>query len=569
MTHEIQRRADGRQQPSSLPAVPEVPSFDPELLKLRLQYFGWTTVPSTLLLTAMTGGQFGESALLAALVGGAVSYFGPNVQRAIEPALQTAGQAVAYLGRNNSGRTQHRLLDKQWWLTGEATIPYAEPDQRELREVQEEDIQKTIKRPQPEEWDESWYGGDEEEEEIVGPLGNSGKLTFSDVLASGFVPSLSAICIGRLDDGRLLTVAAKDLCHVALPGASGHGKSSLIRLLMAQLCYCGLPVYLLNPHYMVFDREHNEDWTPFTPYLKADPFACKDMPNIKTVLDWMVNKLLPQRKERTAKGGKVGKPYFFILDEVPDIVKAIPGASKMIGKLLREGRKYGIYLIVASQDFSVKTLDVEGEGGVRKCFHTILYVGGDPVSVRELLNAKGGKVGELEIDENALGKGPIIARYMVRDTKRDTLVTVVTEAQAPYTDNDSLYMLLGPSTFVPGDDEPEQEPPQMVQPSFPAISQQKPTRNLGNDPENSMEMAREASPSNIISDVFPFHGKEMGAISRSDLQVSDEKLEMIRQMKERNYQDSEIALLVKLSGRKYQMYKQCLLYLGYKLAKEG
>lgn len=31
---------------------------------------------------------------------------------------------------------------------------------------------------------------------------------------------------------------------------------------------------------------------------------------------------------------------------------------------------------------------VEGEGGVRKCFRTIFYVGWDPVSVKELLNKK-------------------------------------------------------------------------------------------------------------------------------------------------------------------------------------
>src|SRR5579885_2525920 len=80
MTREIQH-SSGRRRQSSLPAVvPSTPPFDPELLRLRVNYFGLTAVPSTLLLTAMTGGQFGESALVAVLLGGAAGYFGPKLQ---------------------------------------------------------------------------------------------------------------------------------------------------------------------------------------------------------------------------------------------------------------------------------------------------------------------------------------------------------------------------------------------------------------------------------------------------------------------------------------------------------
>lgn len=383
-------------------------------------------------------------------------------------AIAAGYQAPRWLRTLSESLPHTEELEPLWLLT------HREPGKRSLmdklldrplptdddeEEPEEQQHAEPVRMQEPmtnvETWDEAWYS---DEDELAGPIvaGDSTLFTFSDVLASGFVPSLSAIYLGRKLDGTPITVAAKDLCHVALPGATGYGKSSLIRLLMSQLCSCGLPVYLLNPHYMVFDREHNEDWTPFTPYLKADPFACKDMSTIKTVLEWMTYKLLPERKERAAKGGRIGKPYFFILDEVPDIVASIPGASKMIGKLLREGRKYGIYLIVASQDFSVKTLGMEGEGSLRKCFHTILYVGGDPISVRELLNARGGKVGELVIDENTLGKGSIITRYMAKDQKLETVKTVLTPARTPYTDNDSLYTLLGPSTFTPDDQEHEE-----------------------------------------------------------------------------------------------------------------
>jgi hypothetical protein len=396
-----------------------------------------------LLVHAIMGNPSGmiETALFGGIAALAVGYKAPGMLRSFRDSLPQTEELEPLWLLTHREPGKRSLLDK---------LLDRYPDEEEPEEQHQKVQRVRIDEPvtNVEAWDESWYNDDDG---LAGPGIETGKtfFTFSDVLASGFVPSLSAIYLGRLADGTPITVAAKDLCHVALPGATGHGKSSLIRLLMSQLCFCGLPVYLLNPHYMIFDREHNEDWTPFTPYLKSDPFACKDMSNIKIVLEWMTYKLLPQRKERAAKGGRIGKPYFFILDEVPDIVASIPGASKMIGKLLREGRKYGIYLIVASQDFSVKTLGVEGEGSIRKCFHTILYVGGDPVSVRELLNLKGanGKAGQIVIDENGLGKGKIIARCVATPSP--------TPAQTPYVDNDSLYHLLGPSTFAPDEDEDE------------------------------------------------------------------------------------------------------------------
>jgi hypothetical protein len=204
---------------------------------------------------------------------------------------------------------------------------------------------------------------------------------------------------------------------------------------MAQLCYLKLPVILLNPYYMIYDYDHREDWTPYTPYLKSDPMKCKRMETIEAALKWMAGDLLEKRKERAAQGVSAGKPVFYILDEYPDIKAEIKEAPGYVGKLLRQGRKYNIYLIVASQDYSVKTIGVEGEGGVRKCFRTVFYVGGDPVSVKELLNKA-----VRDIPENDLGQGTLMLKCAVLP---DPIVVHV-----PYLDNESLYILLGPSTYV-------------------------------------------------------------------------------------------------------------------------
>src|SRR5258708_3815663 len=123
MAHEMQP-TDGRQeQQSSLPAHSQT-----EHLGLRLAYFGYTAIPSAILLDIMTQGQIGESAAVAAFLGGAACYWAPHLHKAITPGLRAAGQVWDYLNRNNSGKTKHRLMDKQWWLTGEASIQYAEEE---------------------------------------------------------------------------------------------------------------------------------------------------------------------------------------------------------------------------------------------------------------------------------------------------------------------------------------------------------------------------------------------------------------------------------------------------------
>lgn len=280
-----------------------------------------------------------------------------------------------------------------------------------------------------------WDGDAEEIALPTMPRVGNGSFTFSDVLASGFRPSLNEIYLGRRMDGTDIIVKAKDLCHVALAGNTGGGKSSLMRLIMAQLCYIRAHVLLLNPHYMLLDRSNDppEDWTPFTPYLERDPIECATYDQIRSYLDYVTNTLLPKRIERARVGQHLGKPFFVVIDELPAIAKKIKESPEWMGELLREGRKYGIFLVVASQDFLVKTTGMDG-GAVRKCLRTALYVGGDTTTAKELLN-----IVPADIPENDLGKGTIMIRCAAT---KDAVM-----ARVPYVDNQSLCDLLGPSTF--------------------------------------------------------------------------------------------------------------------------
>ncbi len=273
------------------------------------------------------------------------------------------------------------------------------------------------------------------------PTVQQGGFTFSEVLARGFRPDLQHIYLGTLDDGTDVIVPVEDLCHVALAGLTGNGKGNIMRLIMSQLCSIGVRVLLLNPHYAGYDQSGGEDWTPFEgnnkkgdPYLQQPPLPCSKLDAIEKYLHWMAYTLLPQRKALMQEYKPIGRPYFMIVDEWPDVVK---GCGKQVveslEKLLREGRKYGIFVVVASQDFQVKTIGVDG-GGVRKCFKTVFYVGGDNATARALLGD------DVAIPEKLLGKGVVMMRCKIVPSQI---------ARVPYVDNDALYQLLGPSQLPP------------------------------------------------------------------------------------------------------------------------
>src|SRR5579859_1179833 len=282
-----------------------------------------------------------------------------------------------------------------------------------------------------------------------------GPCTLSQSLTT-FQPTLQRILLGFLAGGEPVFSDAEGLCHVAVAGATGGGKSVIERLLLAQLCKAGARILLLNPHYTRWDRRakdpagrpNPEDWTPFTPYLLADPMECRHYDVIAHYLKEVADKHLPRRLEKYAHSLPLGKPLFLVLDEIPAIIAHVKDAPDYLAFILREGRKVGIFVISASQDFLVKTIAPQGGGAVRDCYRTAIYVGGDPTTARTLLDIKG------SVDDGGLGKGVVMLRG--GQAKNAQL------ARVPYVDNQALYDLLGPSTFVESelvdeDDENEDE----------------------------------------------------------------------------------------------------------------
>ncbi len=264
------------------------------------------------------------------------------------------------------------------------------------------------------------------------------RFTFSDLLATGWRPSYQQIFLARLEDGTNVFISVEQAVHIALAGSTRQGKTSIIRQLLAQLCYIGCCCVLLDPHYTPYDVEIDEDWTPYTPYLRFDPLECKSYDRIEQIMRHAATTLLDQRKARREQSKPVGVPTFLVIDEYPAVIAEKPAVQKYVAKLLREGAKYKIFLCIASQDFQVKTVSPQAGGAIRDNYKTVLYVGGDKTTANVLLDTSVSPE-----TETMLGKGPVMLRCEA--VKKAAL------AYTAFTDNASLYLLLGPSTYQPSD----------------------------------------------------------------------------------------------------------------------
>lgn len=201
------------------------------------------------------------------------------------------------------------------------------PESKKARERMQEDRL---------EFHDDQYLGKPDDERVPAFLFSSpAPLTLSQMLTH-FTSSLDRLCLGILPNGTPVFCHAMDLCHVALAGATGGGKSTILRFLLSQLCKAGAQVLLLNPHYTRYDLERQEDWTPFESYLVSDPMACRRYETIASSLQSIAEDILPKRLERYAHSQPVGKPYFIAIDELPAIVAEIKAAPSYLAKILRE-----------------------------------------------------------------------------------------------------------------------------------------------------------------------------------------------------------------------------------------
>lgn len=249
----------------------------------------------------------------------------------------------------------------------------------------------------------------------------------AQIIEKGFKPSRERILLMRKTEG-YATEAINKLHHIGLAGSSGRGKTNTTRLIVSQLLACNAKVYMVNPNFapVKHNGERLEDWRPIEAKLQQ-PVA-RNAPEIRALLSYFM-KIFGERREREQLTPKRGADIFLVLGEWPVIVEEYPDAEKIIGRLLRQSRQYGIHVIAEFQDALIKTIG--GNSGTRANYGTTFFFGGDFTTAKTLLSLSDG----IKIDNNGLGdKGAVYLK---------SFSSQAIPGRIPFFSNKALYMLLG------------------------------------------------------------------------------------------------------------------------------
>jgi hypothetical protein len=151
-----------------------------------------------------------------------------------------------------------------------------------------------------------------------------------------------------------------DIGHVLIVGETGAGKSTAMRALLAHR----QQVVVLDPH------AAPGDWQGAQVLGGGRNFT-----QIGEFMDWMVDEL-SSRAEQRRNGQTSFPPLTVATDEMPAIANEL-GKDIYANwqRWMREGRKFGLYIVVSTQSTRVKTMGIEGEGDVLNNFAGIVYLG--------------------------------------------------------------------------------------------------------------------------------------------------------------------------------------------------
>ncbi|RMG77593.1 MAG: hypothetical protein D6711_01145, partial [Chloroflexi bacterium] len=150
--------------------------------------------------------------------------------------------------------------------------------------------------------------------------------------------------------------------HVMIVGVTGDGKSMALREVIE---HRQGEVVVLDPHY-----------TPGAWGQVRVIGGGRDFEAIQSYMEWM-DEELSRRAGQRAGGQRHFHPLTVATEEMPAIIESGSGRVRRTWRRwMREGRKFGLFMVVVTQSTRVRSLGIQGEGDLLENFKHVLLLGG-------------------------------------------------------------------------------------------------------------------------------------------------------------------------------------------------
>lgn len=250
---------------------------------------------------------------------------------------------------------------------------------------------------------------------------------------SDYEPSEKGIILGKSNKELITLPLGDQICHIAEASKTGSGKTQLNRSIAAQLLHAEQAVYLLDPFFqdvrVNWSTGQKYDYRPFIPKLAG---LGNDVDSCVAFLERAYDSA--KRRQSIPRSRLVRMPReYYVIDEVPYLASENKQVMVYINTLVRVGRNFMIYLIIAAQDWQNSTFGVDS-GAFRGNFITNFFGDGDAATARALLGIKSGHVMP---NMNGIGRN---GSWLL---KADSYSSAPVKIRTPLADNEAIYQLLG------------------------------------------------------------------------------------------------------------------------------
>ncbi len=270
---------------------------------------------------------------------------------------------------------------------------------------------------------------------------------------SDYEPSERGIILGKSSKELITLPLGDSICHIAEASKTGSGKTQLNRSLTAQLLYANQEVYFLDPFFrevrINYSTGQKFDYRPFVSKLAG---LGGDVETCVKLLSGAYEEVKRRQRIPPNRLVRLSRKYY-ILDELPYLASEDKQVMTYINTLVRVGRNFMIYLVIAAQDWQNNTLQVMS-GSFRGNFITNFFGDGDAATARILLGIKSGYAMP---DMTGIGRN---GSWLL---KADSYSSIPVKIRTPLADNEAIYQLLGkpsvPLDSIPVEDyESDMEP---------------------------------------------------------------------------------------------------------------